>query len=189
MVLLDIIRQLDAKAVLSAGSLYINHPAYAQVADFLANTLILVFVPVLYFLWRSPQPASKHQGNKKAVILALLSLVFVVALKTAIATLYLRARPFVAHPELLHDVLRLDPQSFPSGHTLVAATLTFSLWMSGMKKLGWALFVVTLLVAFGRVAIGVHYPSDVLGGLVFGLFVTWFLHRESSSLKRYLPNA
>ena len=186
--ILDVIRHVDARVVLSLGATYNANPSYAMFADICANVLILIFAPVLYVLWQRPQPVSAHHGNKKAVVLALLSLVFSVALKTAIAVVYTRARPFIAHPELYH-AFHLDPGSFPSGHVLVAATLTASLWFSGMKKLSFWLLLVTLLVAFGRVAIGVHYPSDVIAGFIFGYIVTWALHRESSSLKAYLPNS
>jgi undecaprenyl-diphosphatase len=187
--MLDSLRALDWNVVRLLVEYGLQHPWFAMLAVICAEMLILVFIPVLYGLWRSPQPLSAHQGNKKAVVLALLSLVFAVALKSLIALLFFRARPFISHPELLVANLRVDPQSFPSGHTLIAATVTASLAFSGMRKLTPWLIIVTLLVAFGRIATGVHYPSDVIGAIIFGTLSAWFLHHESSGIKHYLPNS
>lgn len=187
--MLDAVHTFDWSIVRYLSELSSDNGSFASFALVCAEYLILALIPILFLIWHSPEAASKRQGNKKAIILALVSLVFAVAVKSLIAVLYFRARPFVAHPELLIDIVRLDPQSFPSGHTLIAATITASLWMSGMKKIGWVLIVLTFLVAFGRVATGVHYPTDVIGSMVIGTFIAWLLHRESSSLKRYLPNS
>lgn len=164
------------------------HPWFALLAYFLAQHLIIVMAFALYGLWTYPEPVSHRHGNQKAVVLALLTTIMALAIKTVVSALIFRARPFVAHPELFTLPLQVDPPSFPSAHTLVAFSIAASLWFSGVKKLGGFLLVVAVLVAFGRVAVGVHYPTDVIGGMVIALATAWFLHRESSSIKRYLPN-
>jgi hypothetical protein len=63
-------------------------------------------------------------------------------------------------------------QSFPSGHTQGAATFWFS-WMAQVRK-KWIYIVGTtaiLLVAYSRMYLGVHYPIDVIAGIVVG--ITW----------------
>jgi membrane-associated phospholipid phosphatase len=61
---------------------------------------------------------------------------------------------------------------FPSRHALSAAVFAVSLW--GISRwLGVVASVFALLVAWGRVYKGVHWPSDVVVGLVVGALVAW----------------
>lgn len=58
-------------------------------------------------------------------------------------------------------------QSFPSGHTTTAVALAFVLGFIWPRLFG-VLIVIGLVVGFSRVPIGMHYPSDVFGGIVVG---------------------
>ena len=81
-----------------------------------------------------------------------------------------RPRPFVACPDIRACVRALDKFSFPSGHTLhaVAFAVVFS-WYYPL--VGAALMPVVLLIALSRVALGIHYPSDVAAGALIGAMV------------------
>ena len=79
--------------------------------------------------------------------------------------LYHRPRPFVAlHvPHLLTDA----SYSFPSGHTIFLFALG-TLLLLVHKRLGYFFLVSGFLVGLARVAGGVHYPSDIIGGMILG---------------------
>ena len=65
-----------------------------------------------------------------------------------------------------------DDLSFPSGHTsLNFATFTAlaALLIRDKKKWAWALMIIPVIVGFTRIIRCVHYPSDVLGGMIIGI--------------------
>lgn len=59
-------------------------------------------------------------------------------------------------------------QSFPSGHTTTAVALAFVIGFLSRRWL-WPLLTVAAVVAVSRVAVGAHYPTDVIGGAVVGM--------------------
>jgi membrane-associated phospholipid phosphatase len=62
-----------------------------------------------------------------------------------------------------------DPHSFPSGHAARAFMLAVLAIALGPAWFGAALLAWALFVSLARVAMGVHYLSDILAGLIFGL--------------------
>jgi len=62
-----------------------------------------------------------------------------------------------------------DPHSFPSGHAVRAVMLAVVLLGLGPLWLGLVLVIWAPLVGLARVAMGVHYLSDVVAGMVLGL--------------------
>ena len=85
------------------------------------------------------------------------------------------ARPFVAHSDFtVVEEARATTGgfSFPSGHTQNSTSLFGSIFLCWKSK-GLRIFcvVMTALVAFSRIYLGCHYPTDVLGGFVVGLVI------------------
>lgn len=64
-----------------------------------------------------------------------------------------------------------DPHSFPSGHAVRAVMLAVIMLGLGPLWLGLVLLVWAPLVGLARVAMGVHYLSDVLAGMMLGLLI------------------
>lgn len=81
--------------------------------------------------------------------------------------LFARTRPYdMVEVELL--VAKLHDFSFPSGHTLVSFEAATALWYYH-RKWGIAAFVLAALIAYSRLYLFVHYPTDVLAGAVLGI--------------------
>lgn len=78
-----------------------------------------------------------------------------------------RPRPFACDAGIRAWVAPLDEFSFPSGHTLHA--VAFSLVaVAHYPVLAWVLAPFTGMVAVSRVALGLHYPSDVFAATAIG---------------------
>ncbi len=97
------------------------------------------------------------------IIVGVLALVIYKMLKPR----FVRNRPFMRHEGIQLGIAPLDQYSFPSGHTLhaVAFTIVATAYYPG---LAWIAVPFAVLVALSRVVLGLHYPSDVLAGVVLG---------------------
>jgi undecaprenyl-diphosphatase len=81
-----------------------------------------------------------------------------------------RSRPYQVNPLVSANAAVLDRFSFPSGHTLHA--IAFTLVACAYYPALWTLLVpFTLLTALSRVALGLHYPSDVIAGAALGALI------------------
>lgn len=62
-------------------------------------------------------------------------------------------------------------QSFPSGHVAFVTSMVFALWPVLSVGFRWFGVVMIAVVAWSRIAVGVHFPADVLGGFVITMIV------------------
>ncbi len=81
----------------------------------------------------------------------------------------IRRRPFVAHPQKIKPLgHQFSDGSFPSSHmasTLAMLVVLFSIW----PAIFWPGLVFVFLMSFARLHNGMHYPSDVISGILLGL--------------------
>ena len=66
--------------------------------------------------------------------------------------------------------------SFPSGHTFDAIAASVSVYLYN-KKAGIAAIIVGAIIAFSRMYLFVHFPTDVLASVVLGIAVAVLVHR------------
>lgn len=98
-----------------------------------------------------------------------------------IKNLVARTRPYLLDPTIYHLAPwqeYLTDYSFPSGHTLACFEMVGVLMITERKRFGWWSLLLGAAVGFTRIYLGVHYPTDVLGGAVLGLvcgFLGWLI--------------
>lgn len=114
-------------------------------------------------------PKTRKIGLSMALALAIGALVTNVVIKNVVA----RPRPYVASEQFraFWEAVWAKPESdfsFPSGHTTGAFSSMTAFFLAGNRKYTWTGLLLAFLVAFSRIYLAVHYPSDVLFGIIFG---------------------
>ncbi len=79
-----------------------------------------------------------------------------------------RVRPCNVNSLVPMLIARPADFSFPSGHTSASFAATVVMWKAN-KKLGIAALLLAVLIAFSRLYLFVHYPTDILAGAALGL--------------------
>ncbi|HET9163370.1 MAG TPA: phosphatase PAP2 family protein [Solirubrobacterales bacterium] len=111
---------------------------------------------------------TRHAGWRRAVVAAGLSAALALAAGQAIADLVHRTRPFIADPHGVHlFASHAADAGFPSDHATASFAIAVAILL---RKRGWGIFalVAATVLSVGRVAVGYHFPSDVLAGAALG---------------------
>ncbi len=122
---------------------------------------VLIVVLVILFIFKS---------TRLSRFMVLVALISAVVSRGIITTII---RFFYHHPRPF-DVLtvkQLIPEndySFPSGHAAFYFALSMGVCLYN-KKLGAAFFVISALMGIARIFAGVHWPADILGGVLIGI--------------------
>ncbi|MEA2478515.1 MAG: hypothetical protein QOJ07_437 [Thermoleophilaceae bacterium] len=153
---------LDTSLLHTLNDLFARHDgledplvAYAGAAE----ALFLLMLIVAFVAFR---------GARRAACAAGLSAGLALAVAQIVSRLVDRARPFVAHPHGVHLFSHhaADP-GFPSDHATAAFAIAAALLLRH-RRWGAVVLVFAAVLAVVRVGMGVHYPTDVLGGAVLG---------------------
>ena len=160
---------------------YINHnlqnPAFDAVMPFITHfggfiwMLIIVIAIILYAHLRN------RKTLKRVAILALVALLFSDLITYAVKMIVKEPRPYAVLEGVRVLIYEDDIFAFPSGHatSTLAVVSVFLLNLDDlMEKHKTAVAILLLLFAivipFSRVYCGVHYPFDVLAGVLIGIF-------------------
>lgn len=97
-----------------------------------------------------------------------------------VAQLWDRPRPFAAHPAMTHLLAAPSPDpSFPSDHAAAAFAIAFA-FLFFSRRAGAVFLLLASVVALSRIALGLHYPSDVLAGMCVGWAAAQFVTRAGA---------
>lgn len=149
--------------------------------------VIILSILILFLLY-------KVFKNRHELVLFVAALVGSALLNLLLKEIFERARPD------FHRLVEISGYSFPSGHAMNAftfyGTVTFLLWRHvhvrrGRSALLLGSAIMVLGIGVSRIYVGVHYPTDIIGGYFASAtwlgFSIWFFQRfkERRALKQY----
>lgn len=126
-----------------------------------------LFAVATVLLWFVARPFADTLW-KRASVGALASAAVAMLANQAISHLWDRPRPFVTHAAATHLLSAPSPDpSFPSDHAAAAFAIAFAVLFCA-RRAGVGFLVAATLISLSRVALGLHYPSDVVAGAIVG---------------------
>ena len=106
--------------------------------------------------------------RKSGVILAAALIVDLILCNVILKPLVARIRPFDVNTAISLLVKKPTDYSFPSGHTAASFAAVTALFFA-KEKYRYPALVLAVLIAFSRLYLYVHYPTDILGGILVGI--------------------
>lgn len=152
-----------------------QHTMLDRVGYFCAQWLIYIFGIVVLSWGVFVLSSVDEQEFIMMMKLLLTSLVTAELISFAIALLWKHPRPVIEFPDikvLLHTVETW--KSFPSDHTIISFIIAFVAFIVGAPLILCILFlIVACAISLGRVFVGVHYPRDVVIGIILAGIVVY----------------
>jgi len=122
---------------------------------------------------------------RKAGITMGLALIFCLLIgNMTLKPLIARPRPYTYFPEMTLLIAPLADFSFPSGHTFASFASATALFLYH-KKAGIAAYILAAIIAFTRLYLYVHFPSDVIAGMLLGIFSGWLAYQIVQSVSTH----
>jgi undecaprenyl-diphosphatase len=142
----------------------------------------LIFGLYLMVLWFTGKSQEEITKNRRQALYAFTAALLALGINQVIGFMWFRNRPYVDHS--VHRLLPVTTDaSFPSDHAAggfsIASSILFERSFSGT-----VLFVFASLLAVSRVYAGIHYPSDILGGMVVGLVSSMIVDSNKEFLEK-----
>jgi membrane-associated phospholipid phosphatase len=155
-----------------------NFPKFlSKIGEFQFSTLSLSLLLWLLGKVFYAKRLSLTQASRACLVAGLLSGVTATILRPAIG----RARPFTEEVASFHPLsLRHKYQSYPSGHVLTSGSSLLAV-ASKIPVLMPVAVGTTALIAWSRMALNKHYPSDVMSSMVLSVLIAWLVNRATGS--------
>jgi undecaprenyl-diphosphatase len=133
----------------------------------LSQAAVPLYAMAVIGLWFLARPYGERRW-KLASVSGFAAAAIAMLTNQVISHLWDRPRPFTAHPAMTHLLSAPSPDpSFPSDHAALAFAIAFAV-LAFSRRAGIGFLVAATLIALSRIALGMHYPSDVVAGAFVG---------------------
>lgn len=158
---------MDMTLVHSLNGFLFSHDAVEDPVALYEKLSQLLFVSILAAMFLFA-PRAKLDLARRASVAAGASAAVAVLLGAFISGAINRPRPFVADPHGVHlFVTHASDAGFPSDHATAAFAIAVAILLRD-RRWGGVVIALATALSIGRVAIGVHYPTDVIAGAMLG---------------------
>ena len=159
---------------------HLRIPALNPVMQFITHLGDTGFIWIVFTLILLIMPRTRRAGAVCAAALVLNLVLTNICLKNIIQ----RIRPYDVMDSLKILVEAEHDFSFPSGHTACSFAGAWAMRRTLAKKYWIPAMVLAVLISLSRLYVGVHYPTDILGGLIVGSLAAEISYR---GLKKHAP--
>lgn len=124
--------------------------------------------------------------RKTGIIVAIALILDLILCNMILKNLVARTRPYDIQTMVEILIRKPSDYSFPSGHTAASFAAMMALFFSKDvgKRLWIPALVLSVLIAFSRLYFYVHYPTDVMGGIVIGVACGYLAYRITEMVQR-----
>jgi membrane-associated phospholipid phosphatase len=168
----------------------VHHPIYDQVmllGSYLGKyTMFAIYFPLIlgFYLW-----ARRHDREWLRVIVTLgVSYIVMAALVFALKAGFSLPRPFVVLPpgsvHIMDGIIQAEKPmtSFPSGHSAFIMLMAAGLWPILTRGGRMLACLCVAWVALSRIALGVHFPADIVGGLSLSFAILYGVRKAVAKI-------
>lgn len=152
---------MDLKLTHALNHLLVRHDMLEDPLAWYASASELLFLVALTV-------ALLVAATRRGAVVALIAVPTAVGAAAVTGSMTGRARPFAAHAEIHAFVRHAADSGFPSDHATASFAIATAVLLSS-RRAGVALLLGAVALAVDRVAVGVHYPTDVLAGAAIGV--------------------
>lgn len=144
----------------------------------LTNNVQWVFLAILLILWFT------NEENKRTVMLSAITGCLALCISQVISFVYFHPRPFMEHA--VHQLVsHAAESSFPSDHATGAFALAFPV-LARNKKWGFVMMGLAIATGVSRIFVGVHYPFDIVGGMIVGFLSSLLIIKATVKIEPFL---
>ncbi|HLI32292.1 MAG TPA: undecaprenyl-diphosphatase [Solirubrobacteraceae bacterium] len=168
---------MDTSVYHALNNLAFENKAVGDLAKFFAQYAIFVMVGAVALAWfaRTRSGCLLSHRQRSALFFAGLATILGLVIVQIINHIWDRPRPFVVLHEFHKLIAHAADASFPSDHATGAFAIFFALALFRRPAAAALALVWAVLIGVARVMVGVHWPTDILGGLGVGAFAALVL--------------